>query len=41
MLLFKATAFAALCLQVLVVGAFWGSWIGLSRSIHTLTPATF
>jgi hypothetical protein len=41
MLLSTATVFAALCLQVLVVGAFWGSWIGLSRSIHTLTPATF
>jgi hypothetical protein len=41
MLLVKTTAFAAICLQVLVVGAFWGSWIGLSRSIDTLTPATF
>ena len=34
-------AFAALCLQVLVVGAFWGSLIGLSRSIDALSPATF
>jgi uncharacterized membrane protein len=39
--LVKATAFAALCLQVLVVGAFWGSWIGLSRSIDTLSPGAF
>jgi hypothetical protein len=37
----RATEFVALCLQVLVVGAFWGSWIGLSRSIATLTPGTF
>jgi len=37
----RATQFVALFLQVLVVGAFWGSWIGLSRSIATLTPATF
>jgi uncharacterized membrane protein len=41
LLLVKATTVAAMCLQVLVVGAFWGSWIGLSRSIDTLTPATF
>src|SRR5918911_676793 len=41
MVLVKATTFGAMCLQVLVVGAFWGSWIGLSRSIDTLTPATF
>jgi uncharacterized membrane protein len=37
----RATEFVAIFLQVLVVGAFWGSWIGLSRSIDTLTPATF
>jgi hypothetical protein len=37
----RATQFAAVFLQVLVVGAFWGSWIGLSRFMHTLTPATF
>ena len=37
----RATQFVAIFLQVLVVGAFWGSWIGLSRSIGTLTPATF
>jgi uncharacterized membrane protein len=37
----RATEFVATFLQVLVVGAFWGSWIGLSRSIDTLTPATF
>jgi uncharacterized membrane protein len=37
----RATEFVAIVLQVLVVGAFWGSWIGLSRSIDTLTPGTF
>ena len=37
----RATQFAAVFLQVLVVGAFWGSWIGLSRFMDTLTPATF
>ena len=36
----RATQFVAIFLQALVVGAFWGSWIGLSRSIETLTPAT-
>ena len=40
-LMVNALAFVATSLQVLVVGAFWGSWIGLSRSIDTLTPATF
>src|SRR5437763_15366259 len=39
--LIRAIEFVAIFLQVLVVGAFWGSWIGLSRSINTLTPATF
>src|SRR5919201_2749473 len=37
----RATEFVAVFLQVLVVGAFWGSWVGLSRSIDNLTPATF
>jgi hypothetical protein len=37
----RATQFAAVLLQVLVVGAFWGSWIGLSRFMDSLTPATF
>lgn len=37
----RATQFAAVMLQVLVVGAFWGSWIGLSRFMDTLTPPTF
>ena len=37
----RATQFVAILLQVLVVGAFWGSWIGLSRFMDTLTPATF
>ncbi len=37
----RATEFVAIFLQVLVVGAFWGSWIGLSRSIDRLTPGTF
>src|SRR5438067_1200322 len=39
--LVRTVEFVAIALQVLVVGAFWGSWIGLSRSINTLTPATF
>ena len=37
----RATEFVAVFLQVLVVGAFWGSGVGLSRSIDNLTPATF
>jgi hypothetical protein len=37
----RAAQFVAVFLQVLVVGAFWGSWIGLSRFMDTLTPATF
>ena len=37
----RATLFVAIMLQALVVGAFWGSWIGLSRFMDTLTPATF
>jgi hypothetical protein len=37
----RATQFVAIMLQVLVVGAFWGSWIGLSRFMDTLTPVTF
>src|SRR3954471_17375331 len=37
----RAIQFVAILLQVLVVGAFWGSWIGLSRFMDTLTPATF
>jgi uncharacterized membrane protein len=39
--LVRTVEFVAIALQMLVVGAFWGSWIGLSRSINTLTPATF
>jgi uncharacterized membrane protein len=41
MLAVRATEFVAIFLQVLVAGAFWGSWIGLSRSIDALTPGTF
>ena len=37
----RVTQFVAILLQVLVVGAFWGSWIGLSRFMDSLTPATF
>jgi hypothetical protein len=37
----KGTQFVSLFLQVLVVGAFWGTWLGLSRSMMTLTPETF
>src|SRR4051812_8256043 len=37
----RVTQFVAIVLQVLVVSAFWGSWIGLSRFMDTLTPATF
>lgn len=37
----RAAQFVAIFLQVLVVGAFWGSWIGLSRFMATLTPAAF
>jgi hypothetical protein len=37
----RTIEFVAIYLQVLVVGAFWGSCVGLSRSIDTLTPATF
>lgn len=37
----RAVEFVAISLQVLVTAAFFGSWIGLSRSIDTLSPATF
>ena len=37
----RVTQFVSIMLHVLVVGAFWGSWIGLSRFMDTLTPATF
>ena len=37
----RATQFAAVFVQVMVVGAFRGSWIGLSRFIDALRPATF
>lgn len=37
----RVTQFVSIFLLVLVVGALWGTWLGLSRSIATLTPETF
>jgi len=39
--LLKAAQFVSLFLVALVTGVFWGSWLGLSRSIQTFTPETF
>lgn len=33
--------FISLLLLALVTGVFWGTWLGLSRSMAALTPATF
>ena len=37
----KAFQFVNVMLLSLVMGSFWGTWFGLSRSISTITPATF
>ena len=37
----KTVQFVSLVLVILVTGVFWGSWLGLSRSIQTFTPDTF
>jgi Anthrone oxygenase len=37
----KTVQFVSLVLVMLVTGVFWGSWLGLSRSIRTFTPDTF
>jgi uncharacterized membrane protein len=37
----KVAQFIALLLFSLVAGVFWGTWFSLSRSIATITPATF
>jgi hypothetical protein len=37
----KTVQFVSLVLVMLVTGVFWGSWLGLSRSIQTFTPDTF
>jgi hypothetical protein len=31
----------SIVLAALVVGVFWGPWLALTRSIHTLTPQVF
>lgn len=33
--------FISILLSALVMGVFWGTWLGLSRSIALLTPETF
>jgi len=33
--------FASILLSALVTGVFWGTWLGLSRSMASLTPETF
>ena len=40
-MLLKAAQFVSLVLVALVTGVFWGSWLGLSRSIQTFAPDTF
>jgi hypothetical protein len=40
-MLLKANQCVSLVLVSLVTGVFWGSWLGLSRSIQTFTPDTF
>ena len=37
----KTVQFVSLVLVILVTGVFWGSWLGLSRSMETFTPDTF
>jgi hypothetical protein len=37
----KIAQFVSLVLVALVTGVFWGSWLGLSRSIQALTPETY
>jgi hypothetical protein len=33
--------FISILLSALVTGVFWGTWLGLSRSIASFTPETF
>jgi hypothetical protein len=37
----KTVQFVSLVLVMLVTGVFWGSWLGLSRSIQTFAPDAF
>jgi hypothetical protein len=37
----RAAQFVYVFLYALVVGVFWGTWFSLSRSIASITPATF
>jgi uncharacterized membrane protein len=37
----KGVQFTVLVLFALVAGVFWGTWVSLSRSMTTITPATF
>jgi hypothetical protein len=37
----RVVQFVHLFLFALVVGVFWGTWFSLSRSIESITPATF
>jgi hypothetical protein len=37
----RVAQFVHLFLFALVVGVFWGTWFSLSRSIESITPATF
>ena len=37
----KTVQFVTMSLFTLVAGVFWGTWFSLSRSIASITPATF
>ncbi len=37
----KTLQYACLVLLMLVTGVFWGTWLGLSRSISSISAATF
>jgi hypothetical protein len=37
----EAFELLSILLSALVLGVFWGPWVGLTRSIHTFTPVVF
>ena len=41
MLLLRLLDLLSITLAALVLGVFWGPWLGLTRSIRTLAPAVF
>jgi uncharacterized membrane protein len=40
-MILKSAQFVSIVLVALVTGVFWGSWLGLSRSIQTFTPDAY